>query len=235
MTAEESTKRLADVASDTIKEASEVAEKASERIEVDAYGVGDLVKTFTAFANVAVTGGLKLTAAALAERPQRPNEKMFVLADNLATIAQRALKHVTTVVEDVGPKVADNPMRNSTWVKAATKLSDIAMVSAVEAVETVVIGPANYAEPSFVSKSFTMDGEKSGTLVAKGFMRSGTNTEILPDRITFTPPTLTPGVRRFQIAIDETGLPSGVYIGKVELVDPKSNTTAAETSAAVRL
>jgi hypothetical protein len=235
--AEQSTMHLAEIASQTVENATKVAKDASNRIDVDAFGVGDLVKTLTQFVNVAVTGGLRLTEAALDQRPRRPSDNMFVLADHMTSIAQRALKYIAAVVDDAGPKVADNPLRNSTWVKAATKLSDIAMVSAVEAAETLAIGPADYADPKFVSKSFTMGGDKLGKLAIKReLMRSGTDNVIPSERITFMPPTLSPGIREFRISVDETGLPSGVYIGLVELLDQTSEKPLGdETSVAVRL
>jgi hypothetical protein len=233
--------RLARIADETIKAASDVANDASRKVDVGAYGLGDMVKSLVRLSSVAMTGGLRLAESALGDRPQRPSDGMLVLADHLASIAERTVKHVNDVVGETTPRVADSPMNSGAWLGAAMKLTDIAIIGAVEAVETAVIGPARYAKSEFISDPFTMpDTWKTGTLCVdeSSFNRPATNNPVPLDRIRFDPAEVKANKREFRVVVDETGLPSGIYIGTVGIRDgDDGNEIVAGTgiSVAIRL
>jgi hypothetical protein len=127
------------------------------------------------------------------------------------------VKHVNDVVQEITPRVADSPANTVAWLAAATKLTDIAIVSAVEAAETAVIGPARYAKTEFISDSFTLDVGQEGTLCVDkdSFKRPATADPVPLDRIRFEPPVVKADTREFRVIVNETNLPGGVYIGTV--------------------
>ncbi len=203
----------------TLKEAVDILEAASDAVDAAGpapYDKRDLLATLTQLTSVSMLGGLKMIETALANRPSRPSEGLLVLADHLASIAERTLHQARGVAEQAVHDIGDDPRTAQPWVDAATKLADIAVVNGIEAVQTVAIGPARYAPRTFVSDPFAVTSLRPGKLEAgQDFARPGDSTVIPRDAITFSPPELGIDHQEYRVVVDETGLPSGVYIGTV--------------------
>jgi hypothetical protein len=211
--------KLAAAIKKPIEDAGDVAKAASQLIGEDKYTRGELISTFTKLTSIAITGGLQVTQTAFEVRPRR-SEGMMVLADNMVTIARRTMKFATDVAVETVKAVADEPLSSEPWIRAGTKLTDIAVVSGIEAAQAAAIGPANYANRTFDSDVFTADANLgNGELrVAGDFARTGTQGSAVPrSRITFKPTRLGPDQRTFQVVVNESGLPSGVYEGTVAI------------------
>lgn len=210
---------IADSVKSTLKEAVAILEAASDAVDkagTTPYGQRDLLATLTRLTSVSMLGGLKVIETALANRPRRPSEGLLVLADHLASITERTLHQARGVVEQAAHDIGGDPRTAQPWVDAATKLTDIAVVNGIDAVQTMAIGPARYAPRTFVSDPFAVTGLKRGVLVAgTDFARPGDSTVIPRDAITFSPPELGTDHKEYRVVVDETGLPSGVYIGTV--------------------
>ncbi len=221
---ETASQNIADSITSTLREAVEILEAASDAVDNAGmadeggapYDKRDLLATLTQLTSASMLGGLKVIETALANRPRRPSEGMLVLADHLASITERTLHQARGVVEQTAHDVGDDPRTAQPWVDAATKLADIAVVNGIEAVQTVAIGPARYSSRTFVSDAFAVTGLEPGTLEAgRDFARPGDSTVIPHDAITFSPPELEADHKEYRVVVDETGLPSGVYIGTV--------------------
>jgi hypothetical protein len=211
---------LADVAKAMVNEAVDTAKAASDKIDSDKeiYGRDDLVATFTKLATTSMVGGLRLAETALQDRQRRPSDGLLVLADHLASIAQRTIRHARGVAEQTAKELDSKPFQMQPWVTAVTKLTDIAVVNTIEAAQTAIIGPARYAKPHFISDPFLVDGDlDDGELeVAQPFRRPGSDADVPQDRIVFDPPSVGPDRKEFRIVVNETGLPSGIYVGAVK-------------------
>lgn len=216
---ETAVQNIADSAKSTLKEAVGILEAASDAVDETGtahYDKHDLLATLTQLTSVSMLGGLKVVEAALANRPRRPSEGLLVLADHLASITERTLHQARGVVEQAAHDIGGDPRTAQPWVDAATKLADIAVVNGIETVQTVAIGPARYAPRNFVSDPFAVAGLEPGELEAgTDFARPGDRTVIPRDAITFSPPELGVDHKEYRVLVDETGLPSGVYIGTV--------------------
>jgi hypothetical protein len=220
--------KLAAAIKKPIEDAGDVAKAASQLIGENKYTRGELISTLTKLTSIAITGGLQVTQTAFEVRPRR-SEGLEVLADNMATIAQRTMKYTMAVAAETVKAVADEPLSSEPWIKAGTKLTDIAVVNGIEAAQAAVIGPAKYASRTFESDILTADANLgNGELRVTGdFARPGTQGSAVPrSRISFNPTKLGPDQRTFQLVVNETGLPSGVYEGAVGIDGGESMTVA---------
>ena len=207
---------IADSIKSTLQDAVDILDAASDAVDEAQYDTRDLLGTLTQLSSVSMLGGLKVFEAVLANRPRRPSEGLLVLADHLASITERTLHQARGVVEQAARDIGGDPRTAQPWVDAATKLADIAVVNGIDAVQTVAVGPARYAPRTFVSDPFAVTDLRPGTLEAgSDFARPGDSTVIPRDAITFSPPELGADHKDYRVLVDETGLPSGVYIGTV--------------------
>lgn len=221
-------RKLAEAAKAALTEMTKVATAASDRIGDNTgpynYGGKDLWKTAVQLTSAGLLGGLQIAETALAVRPRNPSEGMLVMAEHLADVAERTLANVKGVAKETSDQLDAGGYTSAQAVRSLTKLADIAVVGGLESVETVVIGPAKYARPTFISDPYTVDNdEANGKLeIATDFKRPAT-AEIIPQaRIRFDPPQLRPGNNTFRMVVDEGGLPSGVYFGTVHVVGEDS-------------
>ncbi|AQA01680.1 hypothetical protein BVC93_03695 [Mycobacterium sp. MS1601] len=203
-----------------LEDASDKVDKAGRKDECghvgSSYDKRELLATLTELTAKSMLGGMELAEQVLRDRQRRPSEGLLVLADHLTSIAQRTLHHARGVAEEAVKEVGGDPLKAQPWVNAATKLTDIAVVNGIEAAQTVVIGPARYAPRTFVSDPFKVDGLLPGKLEARpDFARPGDDRVIPEGAITFSPAELGADHKEYRVVVNETGLPSGVYIGTV--------------------
>ena len=218
-------KEVAKAAKAAATKMAEVAKEASNQIGDDPknydYGPRDLLKTAVKMTSAGLLGAMTVVETAMGVTPRRPSDGMLVMAEHLANVAQRTLANVKGVAEEATTQMNAGNYTAGHAIKSLTKLTDIAVVSGVEAAETVVIGPAKYAPPTFISDPYVIsDLTVNGKLaVAEDFKRPATAEAIPRERIRFDPPRVEPGTRNFRMVVDEGGLPSGVYLGTVKVVD----------------
>ena len=146
-----------------------------------------------------------------------------IVVENMAAVVSRMVKQSATVAKEVSSQIDDNKYGVNQWMNAMTKLFDIALVGGIDLVETAVIGPAPYTPTAFNSRSFDVKGPadhpRELSIEAPGLTRPGKTDPIPADQITLVPETLAPQQTTFQFRVDEDGLPSGVYTGRVRVGD----------------
>jgi hypothetical protein len=217
------TRKIAEAAKAMVTEMTNVVTAASDRIGNNTgdcdYGRKDLLKTAMELTTAGVLGGLRLAETALTVSPKRPSEGMVVMSEHLANVAQRTLANVKGVAEETSDQLKSGAYTSAHAIRSLTKLADIAVISGLETAETVVIGPAKYAPPTFISDPYTVaDADANGTLEVVVDFRRPASAEAIPRaRIRFDPPELRPGNNTFRMVVDEGGLPSGVYFGTVQV------------------
>jgi hypothetical protein len=211
---------FADAARDTVDAVSSLAQDASEQIDRNHYTLSAALETMAKAANIAVASGLRFAETTL---ELRPNDGQMLVADNIATIAKRMVNQARRVVEEDSSRISEGSYTVNAFVKSMTKFADIGLVGGIELAETAFIGPARYAPPAFISDPITVPESQSVRTLsmddAAPLQRPGTADPIPNDRICFEPPYLTAGTTEFRIVVDEAGLPSGVYTGKVKVGD----------------
>jgi hypothetical protein len=147
----------------------------------------------------------------------------MIVVEHMAAVVSRMTKQAAAVAKEVSGQIDDNKYGINQWMDAMTKLSDIALVGGIDLVETAVIGPAPYTPAAFNSRSFDVKGPtdhpRKLSIEAPGLMRPGTTNPIPADHITLVPEILAPQQATFQFRVNEDGLPSGVYIGRVRVGD----------------
>jgi hypothetical protein len=215
-------KGFADAARDTVNAVGKLAQDTSKQVDTNCYTLGAALKSITKAANVAVTSGLRFADATLAVRP---TDGQMLVADNMATVARRMVNQAKRVVEEASGRMDDNSYTVNSFVKSMTKLADIGLVGGIELVETAFIGPGRYAPAAFISDPITVPESHDVRVLsideAAPLKRPATaDADAVPtDRICFEPPYLTRGVTEFRIVVNEEGLPSGIYTGKVRVGD----------------
>jgi hypothetical protein len=218
-------RKVAEAAKDAAANMAKVAKEASKQIGDDPenydYGPRELLKTVVKMTSAGLIGAMNIAETAMRVTPKRPSDGMLVMAEHLTNVAQRTLANVKGVAEEATNQMTAGNYTAGHAIKSLTKLTDIAVVSGVEAAETVVIGPAKYAPPTFISDPYAVgDPTVNGKLaVAEDFKRPATAEAIPRERIRFDPPSVESGTRNFRMVVDEGGLPSGVYLGRVKVVD----------------
>jgi hypothetical protein len=152
------------------------------------------------------------------DKPSGP----LIVAEHMASVVRRMFKQAGMVAKEASSRVDDDKYDYDQWAKTMTKLFDIAMVGGVDLVQTAVVGPAPYTTRSFNSKKFEVtpaDRERTLSIVPPGLARPGATDAIPSDRIKIKPDKLPAGAAEFYFEINEDGLPSGVYTGKVRVDD----------------
>lgn len=163
-------------------------------------------------------------SAAYAEGPidDKPSGPLIV-AEHMASVMRRMFKQAGMVAKEASGQVDDDKYGRDQWMTTMTKLFDIAMVGGIDLVQTAVVGPAPYTSRSFNSKKFqvqpAVDHERELRIEPPGLARPGATDAIPPDKITINPKNLPPGGTEFFFEVNEDGLPSGVYVGKVRVGD----------------
>jgi hypothetical protein len=233
-------RKVAGAAKTAAARMAEVAKEASEQIGDDpanyGYGPRELWKTAVKMTSAGLVGAMNIAETAMTETPRRPTDGMLVMAEQLADVARRTLAGVKAVAEEATDQLTNGDYTAGHAIKSLTKLTDIAVVSGLEAAETLVTGPTKYAPPTFLSDPYTVsDPTANGRLaVADDFKREATVEAIPRERIRFDPPSVGSGTRSFRMVVDEGGLPSGVYLGTVKVVGA-DDAVATTIGVAIRL
>jgi hypothetical protein len=158
------------------------------------------------------------TEGPIDDKPPGP----LIVAEHMASVMRRMFKQAGMVAKDASSRVDDDKYGRDEWMKTMTKLFDIAMVGGIDLVQTAVVGPAPYTTRLFNSKKFEVkpaDHDRKLTLEPPGLARPGATHAIPSDRIKIQPPTLPAKATEFHFEVNEEGLPSGVYTGKVRVGD----------------
>jgi hypothetical protein len=156
------------------------------------------------------------TEGPLDNKPSGP----VIVADHMASVMRRMFKQAGMVAKEASSRVDDDDFGINQWVKTMTKLFDIAMVGGIDLVQTAVIGPAPYSTNAFNSRKFSVspaDQPRPLSIEPPGLARPGSTDPIPSDQIKVVPETLAPGDTEFHFQVNEDGLPSGVYIGRVRV------------------
>lgn len=153
------------------------------------------------------------------DKPSGP----LIVAEHMASVMRRMFKQAGMVAKEASSRVDDDKYDYDQWVKTMTKLFDIAMVGGIDLVQTAVVGPAPYTTRSFNSKKFKVEPavnhERTLSIEPPGLARPGATDAIPLDRIKINPEKLPAGETEFYFEVNEDGLPSGVYVGKVRVGD----------------
>ena len=78
-----------------------------------------------------------------------------IVVENMAAVVSRMVKQSATVAKEVSSQIDDNKYGVNQWMKAMTKLFDIALVGGIDLVETAVIGPAPYTPTACASSTMS--------------------------------------------------------------------------------
>ena len=186
------------------------------------YTLGDALKTMTTLAKIAVDGGIEIGQTAL---EVRPTQGVLILADHIATVLSRGVKDAAQVATEASDLIDQDKYGKDAWVQSAIKMANIALLRGSEIFQTVAAGPAQYANPiakeQITLASQDVDAQHDRKLVLKSLKLGGApDSDKLPHyRISFEPAdgVLKKGQSTFTLVVNSTGLPSGIYVGQVEL------------------
>ena len=184
------------------------------------YTAGDAIKSMTAIAKIAVTGGIELGQTAL---EVQPTKGVLILLDHIATVLARGVKEVAQVASVASDLIDKDDYDKDQWVESAIKLTNIALLRGAEIAQTVAAGPAQYAEAivklPFTLKDADVDAKQDRELKVPSLKLGGLNDPVPGYRISFEPTdsVLRAGKRDFTLVINSAGLASGIYVGSVEI------------------
>ncbi len=184
------------------------------------YTAGDAIKSMTALAKIAATGGIELGQTAL---EVQPTKGVLTLLDHIATVLARGVKEVAQVASEASDLIDKDDYDKDEWVQSAIKLTNIALLRGAEIAQTVAAGPAQYAD-AIVKVPFSLtdadvDANRDRELKVPSLKLGGLNDKVPNYRISFEPTdcVLRAGMRDFTLVINSAGLPSGVYVGTIEI------------------
>ena len=210
--------RYATITHKMVNDATQVAIDALKQINATppTYTGDDAIKSMTRVATIAITGG-----AALARLPMQiqPGNGPMLVADEVASVVQRAMTDAAAVAGDVAEKVDAGTFKGQ-WVDSAIMLTSIAVLRSAEIAEAVVAGPGVLADPVLEFGPFPVIGAKLADEVVvkmKTLARPGVNENIAGLAI-FTPAggVLKAGdTKAFSLTINTAGIASGLFQGEV--------------------
>jgi hypothetical protein len=217
---------FAETARKVVNQSRDVAVEAFNDInsagEDPTYTAGDAIKSMATLAKIAVTGGIEMGQTAL---EVRPTQGVLILADHIATVLSRGVKEVAQVAAEASELIDNDKYDKDEWVQSAIKLTNIALLRGSEIFQTVAAGPAQYGDP-IAKETITLSDQQVDTkhdrLLKLKILKLGgaSDSEKLADyRVSFEPTdgVLKKGQREFTLVVNSAGLPSGVYVGSVEL------------------
>jgi hypothetical protein len=222
--------RYATVSRKMVDDAAQVAIDAFNKINssgsnAPSYTAGDAIRSMTKLANIAITGGSALARIPLQIRPKSeqipPKSDPMLVADQVATVIARGLADATAVASDAAEKIDAGTFRNQ-WVDSAITLTGMATLRAAEVAEAIGAGPGVLANPRVRFGPFKIDiANTTDELILKIAKLSRPDVdENIADLVRFEPAggVLKADVaRKFSLAIDSTGVPSGVFRGEVKV------------------
>jgi hypothetical protein len=186
------------------------------------YTAGDALKTMTALAKIALTGGIEMGQTAL---DVRPNPGVLVLADYITTVLSQGVQQAADVAKDAATQIDKNDYGKDQWVESAIKLTTIAYLRGSEIFQTVAAGPAQFDDPihkeTFTLAAYDVDTLKDRVLTLTTLQLGGPTTAkpVAGFRISFEPTdaVLRAGADQFTLVVNGAGLASGIYVGSVTL------------------
>jgi hypothetical protein len=146
----------------------------------------------------------------------------MLVADEVASVVQRALTDAAKVAGDAAEKVEAGTFRHQ-WANSAIMLTSMAVLRAAEATEAIAAGPGVLANPVMEFGPYTITGANSAdklVLKMEKLARPGVD-ENISGLVSFTPKggVLKPSTkkRKFSFSINSAGIASGVYKGEVSV------------------
>jgi hypothetical protein len=235
---------FAETAYKVVNESQAVAVEAFKKINKDVpnqpitFTAGDAIKAITDLARIAATGGIELGQTALEVRPAKG---VLILADHIATILSRGVKDVAGVASEASDLIDKDAYKRNDWVQSAIKLTNIALLHGAEIAQTVAAGPAQYADPiakfDFAVTDAQVDAVNDRQLTVPSLKLGGPAAQDkVPDyRISFEPSdcVLRAGKKEFTLIVNSAGLPSGVYLGTIEV--RRANVAAPDVTVPVTI
>jgi hypothetical protein len=214
--------KVAARASASVDEAVKVATAAADKINAEppTFTPDDAAASFFEMTRIAIRGASDIARIPL-QTP--PDPKILLLADHLSTVVRRGLLEASRVAEETVAAFADkkDPFDRSEWVSSAIKLTRIGMLRGAEIAQTIAAGPGAYTDPVLCSDDIVVKKIRpwDRTLKAKTLGRKDVPGENIYGLVSFEPVDgrLPAGADRFRLVVNSAGIPSGVYVGEVEL------------------
>jgi hypothetical protein len=213
--------RYATITRKMVNDATQVAIDAFNKINgtPGSFTGDDAIKSMTKLANIVITGGSELARIPLQVQPD--NGPMLV-ADEVASVVQRALTDAAEVAGNTAEMVQDGTFK-AQWVDSAVMLTSMAVLRAAEATEAIAAGPGVLADPVMKFGPYTITGANSADeLVVKmeKLARPGVD-ENIAGLVSFTPKggvlKASTKKREFSFSINSAGIASGVFKGEVSV------------------
>jgi hypothetical protein len=210
--------RYATITHKMVNDATQVAIDAFNKINATPpnYTGDDAIKSMTHLATIAITGG-----AALARIPLQiqPDNRPMLVADEVASVVQRALTDAAAVAGDAAEKVDAGTFKTQ-WVDSAVMLTSMAVLRSAEIAEAVAAGPGVLGNPVMEFGPFTISGATLADEVVLKMItlaRPGVD-ENIAGLVIFTPAggvLKTNATKAFSLTINTAGIASGVFQGEV--------------------
>ena len=213
--------RYATITRKMVNDATQVAIDAFNKINgtPGSFTGDDAIKSMTKLANIVITGGSELARIPLQVQPD--NGPMLV-ADEVASVVQRALTDAAEVAGDTAEMVQDGTFK-AQWVDSAVMLTSMAVLRAAEATEAIAAGPGVLADPVMKFGPYTITGANSAdelVLKMEKLARPGVD-ENIAGVVSFTPKggvlKASTKKREFSFSINSAGIASGVFKGEVSV------------------
>lgn len=213
--------RYAMITRKMVNDAAQVAIDAFDKINdtPGTYTGEDAIKSMTKLAGIAITG-----ASALARIPLQiqPKNGPMLVADEVASVVQRALTDATAVAGDAAEKLNAGTFRDE-WVDSAVTLTGMAVLRAAEAAEAIGAGPGVLADPLMTFGPYAIKGAnpKDELVLKMGKLARPSVDEDIAGLVSFIPAggVLKAGdPKEFSLAINSAGIPSGIFRGKVTVL-----------------
>ena len=212
--------RYATVTRKMVNDATQVAIDAFKKINAvpTNYSGNDAIESMTQLATIALTGGSALARIPLQIQPD--NGPMLV-ADEVASVVQRAMTDAAAVAGDAAEKIDAGTFR-AQWVDSAVMLTSMAVLRTAEAAEAIVAGPGVLADPVKEFGPFPINGAilaDEVVLKLEKLARPGVD-ENIAGLVNFAPAG---GVlkkdtpKAFSLMINTAGIASGMFQGAVSV------------------
>jgi hypothetical protein len=231
--------RYATIARKMVLDTAQVAIGAFDKINKtggSTYTAADAIESMTTLAEIAIAGGSALARIPLQVQPD--NGPMLV-ADEVAAVITRGLADATAVARETAEQINAGTFKNE-WVDSAVKLTGMAVLRAAEAAEAIGAGPGVLGDPRKVFP-YTINGvnltDQLVLKMASPLTRPDVADEDIARLVRFEPDG---GVLKagrsdsdFSLTINCAGIPSGIYLGQVEVL--KTDGTQAVSPIKVTL
>jgi hypothetical protein len=212
--------RYATITRKMVNGAAQVAIDAFDKINGTSGFTGeDAIESMTQLAGVAITGASELARVPL---QIQPDNGPLLVADEVASVIQTALTDAAAVAGDAAEKVNAGTFKDK-WVDSAVTLTGMAVLRAAEIAEAIGAGPGVLGDPVMKFGPYTITGASpADELVLKmGPLARPTVDEDVAGIVQFIPAggVLKSGEpKKFSLAINTAGIPSGVFRGTVKVL-----------------